>query len=367
MSPAVRTLTLLTPGLLDNAPRTGPPAAPALARLLARSDRDPDPCTDQDLAVLAAFGISVPEDSVAPVAPITRFLDTGMADASCWMRADPVHLAADRDRLLLADATTVPVDRSEADALIRDIGAALAELDGRLEAPAPTRWYLRTDHCPDMSTSPPRAAAGSDAGSFLPSGPDAAHWSALLNEIQMVLHASAVNTEREERGLPAINSLWFWGAGHLPQPRRAPWAGVWSDDPVAAGLAGLARIPAHPLPAGAQAWLAQAGAPGEHLVLVDGIGTAVRQGGAAAWSALLQAFEREWIVPLVAALRARRLDQLRLRPLNGRHYRVDRGALRRFWRRARGLEPHLSETRSSPPAGAAVGGARRATMGTAAP
>jgi hypothetical protein len=42
-------------------------------------------------------------------------------------------------------------------------------------------------------------------------------WYKLLNEIQMFMHQHEINQQRMQRGLLAINSLWFWGAGSRPQ------------------------------------------------------------------------------------------------------------------------------------------------------
>ncbi len=56
-------------------------------------------------------------------------------------------------------------------------------------------------------------------------------WYKLLNEIQMFMHQHEVNRDRTSRGLPAINSFWFWGAGErLPTPeQRLAW---FCDDPL---------------------------------------------------------------------------------------------------------------------------------------
>jgi hypothetical protein len=56
-------------------------------------------------------------------------------------------------------------------------------------------------------------------------------WYKLLNEIQMFMHQHPVNQQRIQRGLVAINSLWFWGGGRrcqTPKPNL-----VWyCDDPL---------------------------------------------------------------------------------------------------------------------------------------
>ena len=52
------------------------------------------------------------------------------------------------------------------------------------------------------------------------SGEGAERWRALLNESQIVLHNHPINAVREARGAVAVNSLWFWGAGTLPDSVR---------------------------------------------------------------------------------------------------------------------------------------------------
>jgi len=39
-----------------------------------------------------------------------------------------------------------------------------------------------------------------------------------LNEVQMLLHAHAANTERESAGEVAVNSIWLSGGGAMPAP-----------------------------------------------------------------------------------------------------------------------------------------------------
>ena len=46
----------------------------------------------------------------------------------------------------------------------------------------------------------------------------------LLNEVQVLLHQHPLNAARQTRGLPPVNSVWFWGAGRLPAPGPSPTA-----------------------------------------------------------------------------------------------------------------------------------------------
>jgi hypothetical protein len=145
----------------------------------------------------------------------------------------------------------------------------------------------------------------------------------LLTEIQMLLHSHPVNAAREARGEPAVNSLWFWGAGRLPGKTQSRWKSVTGEEPLALGLARLAGAAAHGLPASASAWLEQPPHDGRHLVILDPVA---------------EALERDWFAPLAAALRAGRIGMLSLHvPDAGFSVETVRGDLRRFWRRPKAL------------------------------
>jgi hypothetical protein len=91
----------------------------------------------------------------------------------------------------------------------------------------------------------------------------AKRWRKLQNEIQMLWHISTVNEEREQRGMPSINSLWISGIGKLSDVKTSPAVQqskhLYGSHPLLAGLAKLLNIPyskAFNLPAaGSFAWL----------------------------------------------------------------------------------------------------------------
>jgi hypothetical protein len=94
----------------------------------------------------------------------------------------------------------------------------------------------------------------------------AKRWRKLQNEIQMLWHIGPVNEEREQRGMPSINSLWISGIGKLNDV-RVPEALKQSrcligQHPMLAGLARLLGLPYEITLnennlAGAFAWLEQ--------------------------------------------------------------------------------------------------------------
>ncbi|HEX6828937.1 MAG TPA: hypothetical protein VF104_08155, partial [Burkholderiales bacterium] len=205
---------------------------------------------------------------------------------------------------------------------------------------SPRRWYLRLPAAPAMVTRAPREAAGRHVDEFLPAGPEALKWHRLMNEAQMLLHEHPVNEAREERGELPVNSVWLWGAGALPERAASSAAAVWSDEPLAGGLARLAGIPCHALPASAAEWLREAGTDAEVLAVLDELGAAARGGAPGVWRETVQALEKSWFAPLAEALRARRLARLAIScpaPERSRELVMDAGDFWKFWRAPRRL------------------------------
>src|SRR5882672_2059641 len=271
------------------------------------------------------FGVTRQRDW--PVAPYTLLADGGTPERHYWMRADPVHLQVGRDSLGLADSAAFEVSREESEALVETLNRHFGEAM-RFYPVRPARWYVRLDTAPDMQTTPPAAARGPAIDEKFPSGPDAMRFHALMNEAQMLLHEHPVNAEREARGEPALNSIWFWGGGVIDTGRARPFSMVFSDDPLARGLALAAGIPALALPKDAGSALAALGDESRVLAVQDAPREAQLRGRRAA-------LERDWFQPLLAALKSGRIGMLTLH-LCGADSLLEvetvRSDLRHFWR-----------------------------------
>lgn len=296
---------LVIPGLLASRAR---PAS--LELLAARGRRSRNPPRRVERWLQQAFGL---EGRLA--AGALSMLGAGGAPGDAiWARADPVHMQVMRDRVVMAPAAAFPLARGDADTLCQAVNAHFA---GAIELRAidPSRWCARLESEIDAGDESPLEMAGREATQRA--------GDVLLTEIQMLLHSHAVNAAREARGEPAVNSLWFWGAGRLPGRVQGRWKSVTSDEPLALGLARLAGAAAHALPESADAWLEHAATDGRHLVILD---------------PAVEALERDWFAPLAAALRAGRVGMLSLHdPDAGFSVETVRGDLLRFWRRAKAL------------------------------
>jgi len=158
----------------------------------------------------------------------------------------------------------------------------------------------------------------------------------------MALYQHEVNTRREARGAPVVNSVWLWGAGPLPDAAAlqgaAPWHSLSASDPAAIGLAKLAGLRHRAPGEGAEAWLERAPTDGRHVVLLDALRAGAAFGDAEALARRLQGLEERWFAPLLAALRAGRIGMITVHaPEAGASFETVRADLRRFWRRPRPL------------------------------
>jgi hypothetical protein len=138
------------------------------------------------------------------------------------------------------------VGRADADAAMVLLAPLFGDEGMALDAPHPGRWYLRLPAGAEAPRFPhPRVVLGDDLSLHLPRGPEARRWLRLLNESQVLLHHADFNRARAVRGLPPINSLWFWGGGQLPAGVVCRATRVASDDPLLLGAlrhAGLAAV-----------------------------------------------------------------------------------------------------------------------------
>ncbi|MGH8676703.1 MAG: hypothetical protein ACREVG_20625, partial [Burkholderiales bacterium] len=255
---------------------------------------------------------------------------------SFWLRADPVHLRLGRDRMTLIPGVGCSISRAEAEGLV----AALNRHFGaqhRFVAVKAEQWCMQTASDSAFESTSPLESAGQPVDATLLRGPGA-RWNALLNEIQMVLHEHPLNAERELRGDPAINSVWLWGAGHIPATAHGPWHSVTADDALAAGLARLAGVRQRELPAGAQEWLERAPDEGRHLVVLDMLRAVLALSDVETQGERVAALEARWFTPLLEALRRGRIGMVTIHvPDSGQACETMRSDLRRFWRRPRPL------------------------------
>jgi len=100
----MRSITLFIPGLLGLVRDLNPediPAIPSIEYLFARGIMDKRPVVSFSDTLCHLFNLQISEAEDAPIAAISRLVDDDHSQQGLWMRADPVHLAADREGVVL--------------------------------------------------------------------------------------------------------------------------------------------------------------------------------------------------------------------------------------------------------------------------
>lgn len=300
--------------LLPSRSRFAGQAVPeAIARTLGRADRSQVGESGERAQLLRHFQL-LPRGW--PVAALTRGFDANDAPLSAWLRADPVYVRPDiNGARLLAHDQAMQLGQDDIDALLPALRPLFGDTGFTIDAPTPTRWYLRL---PRESKLPvfaaPADALGADLFEHLPEGPEGRRWRALLSEAQVVLHNHPHNAVRISAGKPPVNSLWFWGGGILPDHVTTPLASIHSDDTTLLALASAARAQAAPLPAG----FAPMAADTLHDL------RAIRR---------VAALESDWLAPALAAVQRGELERLRLDFEDGTGFSIEKRQRWRFWRK----------------------------------
>jgi hypothetical protein len=216
------------------------PRLPFLERLFARGERLPAVPAGYAQWMAGRFGLAAGPLPIAALA----FAGDVQPRAGHWLRADPAHLAVERDALVLRDAATLAPGEDEANALAGALNAHFAPDGLELLVPHPGRWYLRVPEGEVPVTTPLDEVVGRNVFGRLPQSSGRLNWRNLVTEAQMVLNAHPANARRERAGQLAINSLWLWGEGAMPGALHATHDAVFADEPVARGLAALGGIKA---------------------------------------------------------------------------------------------------------------------------
>ena len=347
MPPVTRSCTVVLPGLLDLPAAESQSAfahlgrLPALEQFFSRAKRQTFSGAGLEAVMFDLFAVERSSATDKPVAAITYAADTGQTSTGWCLRADPVHLVPDRDQLVLMMPEVLALSQPEADRLVADINVLFAEDGWRLEAGTPTRWYLHLPDDPKMRTYDLARVRSCAIRDFLPTGPNGKQWHRVMNEVQMVLHTSVVNIERQAAGQLPVSSLWFWGGGKTPGVGHSRWSKLWSNEPVSLGLGTLSSTPRKVMPESATEWLRDVVSPGEHLLVLDDLQRDWQCDGVEAWERRLRSIETDWLAPFLAALRRGEITELSLCTCQGDRFTLTRAGLKRWWRRKRALPAYF--------------------------
>ena len=182
--------------------------------------------------VLRALGRDCPRDGLAA---LRMWGQTGERPATWIAAAEAVYMEPRLDRLFLhvlgPDDVTGPELRGLFDALQETLGGdgvlGFVRLGGC--------GYIRSARPMVTPATPAVLLDGQNPDGALPPAETAAETLNLISEIEMTLHGQSVNAERVARGLPPVNSLWIWGGGQAPEPRKITVPPLFGGEPLLRG------------------------------------------------------------------------------------------------------------------------------------
>lgn len=339
------------------------PLAPALAALLAsgRLTRSAGQASEH----LLAKHCGLPDIPLAPLRLLGESelsIDRQALAAGHWLCADPVHLRLAQEQVFAAGSEALELLADEAEQLIAALNQTFADI-GSFHAAAPDRWYLRLHQPHDFPAPPLSAVSGRRLGNQLPKGKPYAPLLSFLIEAQMLLHSQPSNRQRDDSRQITANSLWLWGGGSLPNAMPESGDGLpaalYSDNPLARGIAAFRQIPWAGQPANAGDWLASQAPAGTSLITIDDLLPPSRLDDGYTWRQTLQSLDADWFAPLQAALADGRLDSLRITASSSYgtlDWQIDRPtfwqSLRRHWQKAPPLAALAQQLADTPaPAG----------------
>ncbi len=286
---------------------------PALELILA--------CGNQMCALDAEFGIEF-HPRPASIAAITRQQDCVDARDSLWLRADPAWLQAEISSARLMRVGQMNLTEEDCRVVEKKLRPLFGDSGFEFSAPNTERWYVRAPkdaRLPNFSS--PHLALGDYIDAHLPSGDNMNRWRALQNEAQIILHNLALNTKRFEARLPPLNSLWFHGAGVLPEWVRTPYQATITNDAVLRSLLEFTQCKIDSVEN-----IAKVLEYKFELGLLD-----LRQVTDS------QTLHLQWAFPLLEAVKARQLDEIILNLEGENEVSFRSGHRWRFWRTAKPL------------------------------
>jgi hypothetical protein len=215
------TAQIVLPGLFDLPlhelePELLQQELPHLNRILRLATVKPNQAYTIDAILNTALGWH--DSTSQPGLPMAQaFAAAGTGELERMLLCQAIHLRPDMRSTVIVPIHSNQDNLKDIDIIINDL-KELFKVDCDITAVADGVFLLRLKgfeaplHYPHILS-----VLGKTANPYIQQTRHNLPWYKLLNEFQMFMHQHEVNQQRMQRGLLAINSLWFWGAGSRPQ------------------------------------------------------------------------------------------------------------------------------------------------------
>lgn len=211
-------LTVALPGLLWLDPGDKDYLYPQLTssnlnHLIKRSKISQLPFSYSDLLY---SGLGIVEEAGSLAQQIAQKLNV-QDNYTTYLIAEPTHLRADRDRLLISEAEILQLNQAEAQTIISTVNQHFSD-ELKLYYISAEFWLIGLNlTLPDSQLYPSIEIIGENIADYLPKGQHSIEFSRLLTEMQMLLFNLDSKQLRHSNGLISVNSLWLWDKQIKPQ------------------------------------------------------------------------------------------------------------------------------------------------------
>ena len=187
-----------------------------LRKILAKSKiKKKDYYGREDEIRLLISGLQEPFKGL-PLANLTASFDLGVNAGKNFLRADPIHLRADKNRVYLFDSSTFEIKKDEAVEVISRLNEFFKSDFVKFYVGAnPYRWYVKGIKSFPSDLPSPSMLSGLPLETSINNMLGFKKMKRFISEIQMLLFDLPLNNSRIKNGILPINSLWFWGGGDL--------------------------------------------------------------------------------------------------------------------------------------------------------
>jgi hypothetical protein len=186
---------------------------PGLNRILRLATALPNQAFSIDSILKTSLNLDT--DAQLPMAQAFSLAED--SEPGRMLLASAIHLQAGLHSAVIVPVQSDAENLNDLDLIIKDL-RDIFKVDCRIDDVS-EGLYLMQLNLFDAPTHYPHilSVLGKTANPYIEQSRQVLPWYKLLNEIQMFMHQHEVNAQRLQRGLLAINSLWFWGAGSLPR------------------------------------------------------------------------------------------------------------------------------------------------------
>jgi hypothetical protein len=146
-----------------------------------------------------------------------------------WAYISPASWQVASNHITMTHPDDLQLDAEQATTLINSMRPFFEEDGITLAMDTPTRWLASGEVFRGLASASLDRVAGRNIEAWMPKAAQAATLRRLQSEMQMLLYTHPLSDQRQQAGLPPVNSFWVSGAGELPanwqaKPDPAPLA-----------------------------------------------------------------------------------------------------------------------------------------------